>query len=149
MLPRGRRPYHLDASRQPYLNKLGYCHKRAPGLILSKIGQTPFKICTKVSPKVEAFKLGKFRGSIWMSLEETSGSEVFYLDRPSSRKSWHASWALLPLPILAPVLLQAHQPAAALPNFIHTILRGPSTFQMKPGFVGSESHGSHSRLQPC
>ena len=44
----------------------------------------PLQICTKVSPKVEAFKLGKFRGSIWMSLGETPGSEVFYLDRPSS-----------------------------------------------------------------
>ena len=55
-------------------------------------------------------------------------SALFYLpDRP--RKSWHASWAPLPLPILALVLLQAHQPAAALPNFIHTILQKLSIFQ--------------------
>ena len=42
------------------------------------------ELCKKLSCKVEAFKLGKFRGSIWMSLGETSRSEVFYLDRPSS-----------------------------------------------------------------
>ena len=32
---------------------------------------------------MEAFTLGRFRGSIWIGLGETSGSAVFYLDRPS------------------------------------------------------------------
>ena len=45
--------------------------------------QSLFKLCTKVSSKMEAFTLGKFRGSIWIGLGETSGSAVFYLDRPS------------------------------------------------------------------
>ena len=37
-------------------------------LILTKKEPNPFKFCKISSFKVEAFKLRKFRGSIWMSL---------------------------------------------------------------------------------
>ena len=95
------RSHHLDESPSrrrmlsrwyPHLDEPPcISHKKATALILTKNGPNPLKFCKISSFQIEAFKLGKFGGSIWMSTGGPSRRSP-HLDEPPSRRRILSRW---------------------------------------------------------